>query len=225
MSDKNPNPPSDDAEAVLAALKSLGSSNYAALAQATGLSKIAVSSAITDLSKRGLVTSESGGKYSAATGSATPQDAKEPTASTATDTEEPPPPPPAPAPESRKKPKPASKPKPVSNPAADPGEDAEAVLAALKNLGSGNYAELAQATGLSKIAVSSAITDLSKRGLVNSEPGGKYSAAGHTPQQSEASTPSPSLATDLERLAALRESGALTAAEYTKAKKKLLDTS
>ncbi len=111
------------------------------------------------------------------------------------------------------------------------GADAEVVLTALKGLGSGNYAALAEATGLSKIAVSSAITELSKRGLVNSEPGGKYSAAGHTLKQteaapatvSEATPPTGSLATELEKLAALRESGALTAAEYTKAKKKLLD--
>jgi len=107
------------------------------------------------------------------------------------------------------------------------------VLAALKGLGSANYAALAETTGLSKIAVSSAITDLSKRGLVNSQPGGNYSAAGHAPKQTEAAPaavskatpPTGSLADELEKLAILRESGALTAAEYTKAKKKLLDGS
>ncbi|MCH7583736.1 MAG: SHOCT domain-containing protein [Acidobacteria bacterium] len=102
-------------------------------------------------------------------------------------------------------------------------DDTETVLAALKGLGSGNYAALAKATGLSKIAVISAITELRKGSLLNSEPGGKYSAAGHTPKQTKSAPATPSLATDLEKLAALRESGALTAAEYTKAKKKLLD--
>lgn len=215
MSDNKPSPSNSDAEAVLAALKNLGSGNYAALAKATGLSKIAVSAAITDLRKSGLVTSESGGKYSAANGDKPIPAAKKSTGSKAAK--------PKASPASSEKPKPA---------ASGTGNDADVVLAALKGLGSANYAALAQTTGLSKIAVSSAITELSKRGLVNSQPGGKYSAAGHTPKQtevapatgSEATPPTGSLATELEKLAALRESNALTAAEYSKAKKKLLDT-
>ena len=219
MSDQMPNPSSDDAAAVFAALKDLGSGNYAALAKATGLSKIAVSAAITELRKRGLVNSESGGKYSAADGSETTPTANKSSGSNVAEAEEPPPPPPPPPESSEQKPKPSTK-----SAATSSGDDAAAVLAALNDLGSGNYAALANATGLSKIAVSSAITELSKRGLVNSESGGNYSPAGHTPQKSEATPPTGSLATDLEKLAALRESGALTAAEYSKAKQKLLDT-
>jgi DNA-binding IscR family transcriptional regulator len=205
----------DDTVTVLGALRDLGASNYAALAKATGLSKIAVSTAITELRKGGLVNSESGGKYSAANGNTATPAAKESTGSKAAK--------PKASPASSEKPKPA---------ASSGGSDADVVLAALKGLGNANYAVLAQTTGLSKIAVSSAITDLSKRGLVNSQPGGKYSPAGHTPKQtkaapatvSEATPPTGSLADELEKLATLRESGALTAAEYTKAKKKLLDT-
>ncbi len=220
MSDQMPKPSSDDTEVVLAALKGLGSGNYAALAEVTGLSKIAVSAAITDLRKGGLVNSESGGKYTAADGSEQAPVTKNSSGSKVAETEEPPPPPPPPPPSesSEQKPKPSTKPA-----ATSPGDDAAAVLAALKDLGSGNYAALAEVTGLSKIAVSSAITELSKRGLVNSESGVNYSRAGHTSNKSEATPPTGSLATDLEKLAALRESGALTAAEYSKAKKKLLD--
>ncbi len=324
MSDNKPSPSNDDAEAVLAALKDLGSANYAALAKATGLSKIAVSAAITELRKGGLVNSESGGKYSAANGNKTAPAAKKSTDSKTAETEEPPPPPPPPPPpeSSEEKPKPSTKPAATSGdddtvtvlsalkdlgasnyaalakatglskiavsaaitelrkgslvnsesggkyaaangdkptpagkkptgasatkkeaspastekpkPAASSGGgDADVVLAALKGLGNANYAALAQTTDLSKIAVSSAITDLSKRGLVNSQPGGKYSPAGPTPNHteaapatgSEATPPTGSLADELQKLAVLRESGALTAAEYTKAKKKLLDTS
>ena len=81
MSDDKPSTSSNDAEAVIAALKDLGASNYAALAKATGLSKIAVSAAITELRKSGLVNSESGGKYSAAESNKTTPAAKESTGS------------------------------------------------------------------------------------------------------------------------------------------------
>jgi uncharacterized membrane protein/uncharacterized Zn-binding protein involved in type VI secretion len=217
-----------DADAVLSALKA-GSGTYATLATATGLSKIAVSSAITDLTKRGLVTSQSG-EYSLAgatkkkpAAKAKPEAAPAKAKTKAT---------PAAA---AKKPKPATK--PVTT---DP--DADVVLAAIKNMGSGNYADIATATGLSKIAVSSAITDLTKRGLVTGQ-SGEYSLAGATkkkpaakakaapaakkPQAASAASAavssSTTLANELEKLAALRDSGALTAAEFTKAKKKLLD--
>ena len=213
--------------AVLAALKKMGSGNYATLAEATGLSKMAVSSAITDLTKRDLVTGQSG-EYSATDGVAK----KKPAATKPATTK----PKPAPA---------ARKPKPSAKPAAtDSDDDADVVLAALRNMGSGNYATLADATGLSKMAVSSAITDLTKRGLVAGQ-AGEYSptdgTAAKTPAKpktappakkpkpssppGQAAAPGSSLAEELERLTALRDSGALTATEFTKAKKKLLDAS
>jgi DNA-binding MarR family transcriptional regulator len=223
MNDQQPQPPESDADVVLSALKNMGSSDYATLAIATGLSKPAISSAITELSKQGLVTGKSG------TYSPTDAAAKKPTNAKAATAEEPPPPPPPP-PAEAKKPKPAAKPA-----TTDSGADSDMVLAALKKMGSGTYATLAEATGLSKPAVSSAITDLSKQGLVTGK-AGEYTITGATPktaaakapQQDSTPTPAPqsaaSLANELEKLAALRDSGALTAAEFTKAKKKLLDT-